>query len=299
MKKTLLISFLALGLGIGIYSITGASFVGFKNLFNMGAEKKICITTSFGDIKIKLYDKTVQHSDNFIKLVKASYFDGTLFHRVIQNFMIQGGDPDSKNADSTAILGNGGPAYTIPAEFLYDTVSVNTAAGVKKTKVPVYIHKKGALAGAREGDNVNPLKASSGSQFYIVQGQVFNDAYLNYFERDHQIMELLSQPEYAAAKATYMNYYYSNNKIKLDSMKTVYGGIVDKLPLTTPKFTYSEEQRTIYKTIGGTPHLDADYTVFGEVYEGLDVVDKIAAVKTGAYARPLKDVKMISVKVIE
>jgi cyclophilin family peptidyl-prolyl cis-trans isomerase len=299
MKKTLMISFLALGLGIGIYSITGASFIGFKNSLTLGAEKKVCITTSYGDIKVKLYDKTVQHCDNFIKLVKASYFDGTLFHRVIQNFMIQGGDPDSRNADSTAILGNGGPAYTIPAEFLFDTVSLKTDAGIKKTKVPVYIHKKGALAAAREGDNVNPLKASSGSQFYIVQGQVFDDNYLNYFELDHQIMELLSKPEYAAAKAKYLNYYYSGMKAPLDSMKQVYGAILDKMPISTPKFTYSAEQRTIYKTIGGTPHLDGDYTVFGEVYEGLDVVDKIAAVKTGAYARPLKDVKMISVKVIE
>lgn len=299
MKKTLLISLSAMVLGVGIYSFTGASLIGLKNSFKMNTEKKVCITTSFGDIKIKLYDKTVQHRDNFIKLVKAAYFDGTLFHRVIQNFMIQGGDPDSRNADSTAILGNGGPSYTIPAEFLFDTVSVKTDSGIKKMKIPVYIHKKGALAAAREGDNVNPLKASSGSQFYIVQGQVFNDANLNHFERDHQIMELLSKPGYEAAKAKYLNYYFSGMKAPLDSMKLVYGAILDKMPLSTPRFTYSEEQRTIYKTIGGTPHLDGDYTVFGEVYEGLDVIDKIAAVKVGAYARPLKDVKMISVKVIE
>ncbi|HNW98318.1 MAG TPA: peptidylprolyl isomerase [Bacteroidales bacterium] len=196
--------------------------------------KKVCISTSFGDIKIKLYNGTPQHRDNFIKLAKEGYFNGTIFHRVIQNFMIQGGDPDSKNADSTAILGNGGPEYTIPAEI----------------DASKYFHKKGALAAARTGDDVNPLKASSGSQFYIVQGKKFSDEELNFFE------QRVGKP-------------------------------------------YTKEQREVYKTIGGTPHLDGNYTVFGEVYEGLDVVDKIAAVKVDPkFNRPKQDVKM-TVKVIE
>ena len=246
MKKTLLISFLALGLGIGIYSITGASFVGFKNLFNMGTEKKVCITTSFGDIKIKLYDETPQHRDNFVKLVKAAYFDSILFHRVIKDFMIQGGDPDSKKADPNAILGNGGPSYTIPAEILVDTITSNTATGVKKTTIVKKFHKKGALGAARDN---NPAKASSGSQFYIVQGKVYTEQQLASFAQ-------------RAGK------------------------------------TFSKEQIEAYTTIGGTPHLDGDYTVFGEVYEGMSIVDSIAAQKIGPYDRPVKDIRM-TIKMIE
>jgi cyclophilin family peptidyl-prolyl cis-trans isomerase len=193
--------------------------------------KKVCISTNYGDIKIKLYNETPQHRDNFIKLAKTAYFDGLLFHRVIKNFMIQGGDPDSRNADSTKVLGNGGPKYTIPAEIIS----------------PKYFHKRGALGAARDN---NPAKASSGSQFYIVQGKVLSEQELTGYSQK------------------------SGKKL-------------------------SPEQITAYKTVGGTPWLDGDYTVFGEVYEGIEVVDKIADVKTGANDRPKKDVKMISVKVIE
>lgn len=224
MKKTLFFVF--------ILAFVAAGFLSFKyaeKSAKVNSEKKICITTSFGDIKIKLYDETPLHRDNFVKLAGLKYFDGSLFHRVIKQFMIQGGDPDSKNADSTAILGNGGPEYTIPAEIL-----------------PKYFHKKGALGAARDN---NPTKASSGSQFYIVQGRTFS--------------------------ATEM----------------------DNLAQRTGK-TYTEEQRKIYSSIGGAPHLDGDYTVFGEVYEGLNIVDSIAKVKTGMYDRPKKDVKM-TIKVIE
>lgn len=230
MKKFLLffIPFLVVAF---IYSNTGASFMSTNQNSSIDTLKKVCITTSFGDIKIKLYDGTPQHRDNFLKLAKEAYFDGTLFHRVIQNFMIQGGDPDSKNADSTAILGNGGPAYTIPAEIV----------------CPTYFHKRGALGAARDN---NPAKASSGSQFYIVQGRVFTEQELNMYAQ-------------------------KMNK------------------------TYNDEQRKAYTTVGGAPHLDGDYTVFGEVYEGMDVVDKIAAVKVDpTYNRPKQDVKM-TIKVIE
>ncbi len=231
MKKTILLSFVTLFIfAIGFYSFSGASFLNFKKTMATDSVKKVCISTAYGDIKIKLYNETPLHRDNFIKLAKTAYFDGTLFHRVIKNFMIQGGDPDSKNADPNAILGNGGPSYTIPVEIL----------------TPKYFHKKGALGAARDN---NPAKASSGSQFYIVQGKTYTEQELTIF-----------------------------------SQKT--------------KKTLTKEQIEIYKTIGGTPHLDGDYTVFGEVYEGLDVVDKIAAEKTGANDRPVKDMKM-TVKVIE
>lgn len=190
-------------------------------------EERIKLTTDSGVILLKLYDKTPLHRDNFIKLVKEHYFDSLLFHRVIKKFMIQGGDPDSKHAKPGDELGNGGPAYTIPAEF--DTS---------------LFHKKGVIAAAREGDNVNPAKASSGSQFYIVEGKVFTDA-------------------------------------GLDSVETY--RLKRKIPIW---------QREVYKTIGGTPHLDMNYTVFGEVESGLDVVDKIAATKTDGNNRPLQDIKM-------
>ncbi len=185
------------------------------------------INTNKGEVIIRLYNETPLHRDNFLKLTKEKYFDGTLFHRVIKAFMIQGGDPSSRDAKPEQSLGNGGPKYTIPAEF-NDSL----------------FHKKGVLAAAREGDASNPLKASSGSQFYIVQGKVWNDSTLNATE---------------------------TNRLKF------------KIP---------ESQREVYKTIGGTPHLDRNYTVFGEVVTGLEMVDHIAAEPTGKGDRPKEDVKM-------
>jgi len=190
------------------------------------------ITTSYGTIKILLYDNTPLHRDNFIKLVSEGYYDGTLFHRVINNFMIQGGDPDSKNAKPGQMLGQGGPNYTIPAEFNSENY-----------------HKKGALAAARMGDDMNPTKASSGSQFYIAQGRPYSDAELNQME------------------------FRSGIK-------------------------YTAEQREVYKTTGGTPHLDGSYTVFGEVIEGLDVIDTIAKLKVGKADRPTTDISM-TIKIVQ
>lgn len=189
------------------------------------------ITTDYGTIKIKLYDETPQHRDNFIKLTKEGFYNGTLFHRVIQGFMIQGGDPNSKNAPAGQPLGMGDVGYTVPAEFN-----------------PALIHKKGALCAAR---TENPTKASSGCQFYIVQGKTHTDT-------------------------------------ELDQMEMRAG------------IKYTPAQREIYKKLGGTPFLDMNYTVFGEVTEGIDVIDKIAAVQTNRQAgdRPVQDVKM-TVKVIE
>lgn len=189
--------------------------------------------TTAGRLVIELYDQTPQHRDNFIKLAESGYYDSLLFHRVINQFMIQGGDPDSKNAPKGKQLGQGGPGYTVPAEF-----------------VDSLLHVKGALAAARTGDMVNPTKASSGSQFYIVQGRVFSDSELNNFEMR------------------------SGRK-------------------------YSEAQRELYKTVGGTPHLDGAYTVYGRVVEGLDVIDKIASSPTAPGDRPVEDVRILSVKVLK
>lgn len=219
---------------LSIFAALILSLVAASAFINHNSSKQtmVIISTSYGDMKIKLYNETPQHRDNFIKLAKSGFYDGLLFHRVIKQFMIQGGDPNSKNAAPGQPLGSGGPGYTIPAEFN-----------------PALIHKKGALSAARLSDPVNPQKASSGSQFYIVQGKPASDQELAMTE--------------------------SSLGIK-----------------------YTEEQKNIYKTIGGTPYLDQNYTVFGEVVEGLDIIDKIAAVATAYGDRPLEDVRF-TVKVIE
>lgn len=201
-------------------------------------KRDVLMQTTMGDIVIRLSDSTPLHRDNFLKLVKVGYYDSVLFHRVIKEFMIQSGDPNSKRAPAGQPLGNGGPGYTIPAEF--------------RTTL---FHKKGAIAAARTGDNVNPQKASSGSQFYLVQGKVYTDA-------------------------------------GLDSLET---GRLNgrKIPVAN---------REGYKTIGGVPHLDEGYTVYGEVVKGLDVVDKIAAVQTSRAQdrdRPLQDVRIIKATLIK
>lgn len=189
------------------------------------------MSTSEGDIVLLLYNDTPKHRDNFVKLVKEGTYNGLLFHRVIRNFMIQGGDPKSRDAKPGQPLGDGTLGYTVPAEFRAN-----------------HIHKKGALCAARQGDDVNPRKESSASQFYIVQGNVWD------------------------------------NKT-LDMMEVRFG----------KKFT--AEQRRVYNTVGGTPHLDGEYTVFGEVVKGLEVVDRIAAVECDRMDRPVKDVKILKVKI--
>ncbi len=198
-------------------------------------KRDVLLQTNYGDIVVRLSDSTPLHRDNFLRLVKTHYYDSVLFHRVIKNFMIQGGDPNSRHAKPGEPLGNGGPDYTIPAEF----------------RSTLY-HKKGVIAAARDN---NPEKASSGSQFYIVQGKIFTDAGLDSVEK-----------------------YRLNGR---------------KIPA---------EQREAYKTVGGAPHLDQNYTVFGEVVKGLDVVDKIASVPTSKAEdrdRPLEDVRIIKAKLVK
>lgn len=191
----------------------------------MAKNRKVKVITPYGTMVIRLYDQTPKHRDNFLKLSKRHFYDSTLFHRVIKQFMIQGGDPDSKRAKAGAVLGEGDVGYTIPPEFQLDL-----------------FHRKGALAAARDD---NPTKASSGCQFYIVQGKVFTDEELDKLE------------------------------------KTRLGG--RKIPV---------DQREVYKTEGGSPHLDQNYTVFGQVIKGMEVIDKIATVKTDSHNRPLENVPM-------
>lgn len=198
-------------------------------------ETRVVMETTKGDIELKLYDATPLHRDNFKNLVEEGAYDSLLFHRVIKNFMIQGGDPDSKYAEPGVLLGDGDLPYTIPAEFRLDE-------GI--------FHRRGTLAAAREGDDVNPEQRSSAMQFYIVWGKVFND-------------EELDRVQGRIDK-------YTNGRVKLTS-----------------------EMREAYKTVGGTPHLDGQYTVFGEVISGLDVVDAIQQVATDTNDRPVEDVRII------
>jgi peptidyl-prolyl cis-trans isomerase B (cyclophilin B) len=204
----------------------------------------VTIKTTAGDIQVKLYNETPLHRDNFVSLCKTKYFDGVLFHRVIDNFMIQSGDPDSKSKEPGKLYGDGGPSYTVPAEF----------------QTPEIFHKRGSLAAAREGDRVNPERASSGSQFYLVKGRVYDD------------------DEALNAQAARIN--QRNAAVGIES-----------------DYTLSAEQRKTYKSVGGTPHLDSQYTVFGEIVTGYEVVEKISTVETDTNDRPLIDVWIISTKV--
>ncbi len=262
--------------------------VSFKPLMDGGSgQTKVMILTDMGVIKIRLYNETPLHRDNFLKLVKDHYYDSLLFHRVIQNFMIQGGDPDSKRALPDKTLGDGGPPYTIPAEFN-----------------PKLFHKKGALAAARESDLDNPSQASSGSQFYIVQGKVFTDSLLKVQAKRITKMKLFNQIINRPENKTLLEQYTRYAKAAIpDSLKYI-NDIINKqldteLPGVAP-YAFSEEQTKTYTTTGGTPHLDGSYTVFGEVYEGFEVIDDIAKQDVERKtSRPKKDIRIISVSIIQ
>lgn len=235
---------------------------------------KVKIQTTLGDIVVRLYDETPIHRDNFMKLVKDGYYDGTLFHRVIKDFMIQGGDPDSKGAPAGKMLGVGGPDYTLEAE-IKDSL----------------FHKRGALAAARLGDEVNPERRSSGSQFYIVWGQVYNEGQLRQFSK-----QLRMQKVQAAFNDLVSSHRDEIMQMRRDKNRAGLQEIQEKLVAEAEnkvgKAGLTEEQLEIYSTIGGTPHLDGQYTVFGEVEEGLDVVEMIQSSATGRSDRPVDDIEM-------
>jgi len=260
-----------------VFSCTGKT-----SATNNDKETRVVISTEYGDMVVALYNDTPLHRDNFIKLAKEGFYDGLLFHRVIKDFMIQGGDPESKGAAPGKRLGGGGPGYQIPAEI-----------------VKGHYHKKGALAAARQGDNVNPERKSSGSQFYIVQGKVYDEATLQQFEQ---------QQKFNAARAEAMKMYRAKGDLvqryqregKTDSLSMLQISIQEEAEKIVEGQTFEllHEQRQAYTTVGGTPHLDGAYTVFGEVVEGLDVIDKIANVETAQGDRPLKDI-VLKVKILD
>lgn len=240
-------------------------------------ETRVEIATEYGTMVFRLYNETPQHRDNFVKLVNEGFYNDLLFHRVINHFMVQGGDPNSKNAAPGQRLGNGDPGFTIPAEIQ-----------------AAFLHKKGALAAARQGDQQNPEKRSSGSQFYIVQGEVFTEQGLDSLET-----KLAERQVQAAMQRIFREHQTELNKLmqagKRDSMEMRVAELKElavkkNSETTSPKFT--PEQRKAYTTVGGYPSLDGNYTVFGEMIEGFDVLDKIAAVQTDQSDRPLANVKM-------
>jgi cyclophilin family peptidyl-prolyl cis-trans isomerase len=247
-------------------------------------EQKVIIETEYGNITILLYDETPIHRDNFIKLASEGFYDGTIFHRVINEFMIQGGDLDSRNAGSNSTLGAGDPAYKLDAEIVF----------------PKYFHKKGALAAARQSDQVNPEKKSSGSQFYIVHGKVYENEELNQFEAmlDNRQRQQVMMRYFEPFRQQFMQMQQMGDNEGIQALvEKLNKDAEPELALLTP-YKIAAEHREAYTTIGGTPHLDGEYTVFGEVVDGLDVIDKIASIETGNMDRPVKDIKM-TVKVVK
>lgn len=253
---------------------------------NMENEKRtqVRFETTMGNFTVELYNETPKHRDNFIKLAKEGIYDSTLFHRVIKQFMIQAGDPDSKNAADTAMLGNGDVGYTVPAEFN-----------------PKFYHKKGVLAAARQGDDVNPEKASSGCQFYIVTGRKFTEAQL--LGMENKINEQREEAIFDALAREHMKEIYKMRKagdnaglLELqDSLEAQAQTMADK----EEKFHFTPEQLKAYSTVGGAPHLDGAYTVFGEVIDGMEAVEKIEIAKTGRADRPVENIRILKATVIE
>ena len=266
---------------IMVFTACGA---GSKKSTDMEKRTQVKIETTMGEIVVELYNETPKHRDNFIKLAKEGVYDSTLFHRVIRQFMIQAGDPESKNAADTAQLGSGDMGYTIPAEF-----------------VPKFFHKKGALAAARMGDDVNPERASSGCQFYIVTGRKFREA---------QLLDMAGQKNNARMDTLF-------NQLARKHMKEIYklrkandqDGLLElqdsleaqayALYKEEEPFMFTPEQIASYTTIGGAPHLDGSYTVFGQVVSGMETVEKIEGTKTGKADRPVENVRILKATVLE
>ncbi len=241
------------------------------------------LNTSMGNIRVLLYGDTPRHLENFVKLVDTGYYDGVLFHRVINDFMVQTGDPTSKNAPKGKMLGMGDPDYKIEAEFVY----------------PKHFHKRGALAAAREGDSVNPEKKSSGSQFYIVTGKTFTEGQLDQMDarRIQQQKQNIFNALVMENRDTIMALRRDKNQAALQQLQDKLIAATDSAAAAAPD-TLTEAQRQAYSTVGGTPHLDGSYTVFGEVISGMDVVDKIQKAETDPNDRPLDDISIISAKVV-
>ena len=251
---------------------------------HMENEKRtlVKLETTMGNITVALYNETPKHRDNFIKLVKEGVYDSTLFHRVIKQFMIQAGDPDSKNASDTAMLGSGDVGYTIPAEFN-----------------PKFFHKKGVLAAARQGDDVNPEKASSGCQFYIVTGRKFTEPQL--LGMENKINEQHEEALFDSLARQHMKEIYkmrmAGDNAGLLELQDTLEAQARELADKEEKFRFTPEQIKAYSTVGGAPHLDGSYTVFGEVTEGMEVVENIEIAKTNRADRPVENIRILKASI--
>lgn len=248
---------------------------------NPGNENTIVsMKTSLGDIKIRLYDGTPQHRDNFIKLVNTGFYDGVSFHRVIKNFMVQAGEPETKTG-SAKPMPDSLKTYTIPAEFN-----------------PQYFHKRGALAAARESNDTNPDMKSSGTQFYIVQGVKFSDEELN--QAEQKINTNAKQNRFSSLmKETSDSVRLSGKTLSDAEIQEIASIKMFQYLASYKESKMPEDQRSVYKTIGGTPRLDGSYTVFGEVIDGLDIIDRIAEVQTDNSEKPVSDVRIIKIKIVK
>ena len=248
---------------------------------NNKKEQIVTIKTSYGEMVAILYDETPKHKENFLKLAKSKYYDSLLFHRIVEGFMIQGGDPDSKKAPAGQPLGRGGPGYTVEAEFN-----------------PKFFHEKGALSAARLGGGMNPTKASSGSQFYIVQGKKATEQELTqleqqikYNKRGENLRELLAMPKFESLRALVTKKQQEQDGFWLNSFFENADTLIKKERPAYTAFAFSPEQKQKYMTEGGAPFLDGDYTVFGKVIKGLEVIDQIA-VQPKSNERPTEDIRM-------
>lgn len=242
----------------------------------------VTIATPYGNITIELFDDTPKHRDNFIKLINEGFYTDLLFHRVIQDFMIQGGDPNSADAQPSAMLGRGGPGYTIEAEIL-----------------PHHFHQKGALAAARQGDNTNPQRRSSGSQFYLVQGRKYTreELTLEFNMLRSYFAQYVQQPENSALKTKVIKLQQAHNNQALSDLLFSYADTLQTIYNVSFYRDYPINRLKAYTSVGGVPHLDDQYTVFGQVVEGLDIIDKIAAMPTDRNDRPLQDISF-TIKII-
>lgn len=242
----------------------------------------ITLSTTEGDIRVRLYDETPIHRDNFVKLCREGYYDQTLFHRVIKDFMIQGGDPDSRTATPTQMLGTGGPDYTLEAEIQ-----------------PALFHRRGTLAAARQGDEVNPERRSSGSQFYITWGQVYNEGQLRQMERQLAMMAEQQRFQQLAAEHKAEIMQLRRNRDREGLMVLQEQLVAQAKADAKDAGALSDAQREAYTTQGGVPHLDGQYTVFGEVVEGLDIVERIQSTETRPGDRPINDIRILSTAIAE
>ena len=245
---------------------------------------KVQVETTMGTFTVLLYGDTPLHRDNFVKLVNEGFYNGTLFHRIIDQFMIQAGDPDSKNARHGQRLGAGGPGYTIEAEIKY----------------PRHFHKRGALAAARQGDQVNPERRSSGSQFYIVTGKKVSEAEMANMEK--YMEQSAMQSHFAQLAQQHMaevrDMQAKGDQAGLEKLQNELIAECEAYVAEHP-VKVTDEMKKAYTTVGGTPHLDNNYTVFGEVVNGMETVDKIEKVETDRGDRPKEDIRIISMKVVD